>query len=352
MLPSMTPMPEFTHLHVHNAQYSDARRSGEEIKDLASSASKIRRDACGRGHRSREHVRRRHLLQGGQGAGDPGDHRRRDRRSSCRAPKGSTGNSHAHHSFRSSRPRAMDTKNLVEALSSAARAGVTGSERPGLLRCDARGDCRAGQRHRGDCTRCMGGAVSQAILEEGEAAGRLPCSRVLEGESSSRAPSTWSCRTTGLPEQPVLNGDPGRSREALRPAARGHERRPLRLARRRRGPPLSVVHQDGALVRRGEGAAPRLQRDVPEVAGGDEPDLLRVPGGDRQHHGHRREVLPLEAQIGRADAPQLQGARRVRHRELLPPRGARKGWSGASASCPRWARGWIRRPTSRGSTWR
>ncbi len=63
------------------------------------------------------------------------------------------------------------------------------------------------------------------------------------------------------PERPARR--PG---VALLAPDRGDERRPLRRGLRRRGPPLPLVHQDRALGRRGQGASPRFERDVPQVA--------------------------------------------------------------------------------------
>ena len=166
-------------------------------------------------------------------------------------------------------------------------------------------------------TGCMGGLAAQAILEEGEGRGerrsRRPPRRLRAGQPLRRAPGPRPPRAAG-PER-----HPGQARARVRPASRRDQRRALRRARRRRGAPLPVVHQDGPLARGGEGAPPRLERDVPEVARGDGPALRGVPGG-REGYARDRREMPALAQARRADAPELSRARGVRHGGLLPPR--------------------------------
>ena len=102
-------------------------------------------------------------------------------------------------------------------------------------------------------TGCMGGLVAQAILEEGEGKGR----DALAGCATRFEPGSLyvELQDHGLPEQPVLNGILGKLARRARLPARRDQRRPLRRARRRRGAPLSLVHQDGALLRRGARSA-------------------------------------------------------------------------------------------------
>jgi hypothetical protein len=95
----------------------------------------------------------------------------------------------------------------------------------------------------------------------------------------------------GLPEQPILNGilvDLARSLDLPLVATND-----VHYAERdrRRGAPLPLVHQDGALVRRGEGAPPRLERDVPEVAKRDGADVLRRTPKRSEEHARDRRAL-------------------------------------------------------------
>ena len=139
----------------------------------------------------------------------------------------------------------------------------------------------------------------------------------------------------GLPEQPVLNGIlVDLARELDLPLVATND---VHYAERerRRGAPLSLVHQDGALVRGGEGAPSRLERDVPEVARRDGATLFAAHPEAVANTIAIAERCRAQAQARRADAPELPGARRVRHRGLLPPRRARGARARASRSSKR-----------------
>ncbi len=188
-------------------------------------------------------------------------------------------------------------------------------------------------------TGCLGGLVSQAILEEGEGRGR----EVLGTLRDALEPGSLyvELQDHGLPEQSVVNEILVRLARDIEPAARRHQRRALRRAHRRRGASLPVVHQDRSLARGGQGAPPRVERDVPEVARGDGAALLGVPRG-RQGDARDHRALQGVAQARRADAPELRRARGLRRRGVLPPRRPR----GARAPLSRSSRWWARRSTA------
>ncbi len=108
------------------------------------------------------------------------------------------------------------------------------------------------------------------------------CSR-RSATRSSREASTSSFRITAFPSSRSSTRSSCGWRRDLGSAARRDERRALRRACRRRGAPLPVVHQDGPLARGGQGAPPRLERDVPEVARARwRSSSPRIPGPSRR----------------------------------------------------------------------
>ena len=113
-------------------------------------------------------------------------------------------------------------------------------------------------------TGCMGGLVAQAILEEGEGRGR----EVLGALRDAFEPGSLyvELQDHGLPEQPVLNGILVRlARELDLPLVATNDVHYAERADAEAHLYLSCI-KTGRSLRGGEGAPPRLERDVPEVA--------------------------------------------------------------------------------------
>ena len=184
-------MAEFVHLHVHS-QYS-MLDGAIKVKNLVKQVGAAGMKAVAR-HRPRQHVRRDHLLQGGEGGGRAGD----PRAASSRSRRAAT---------RTTCPLLAASnegyKNLVWLVSrghvAPEPAGPAGA--PCVSLEHARG---AHARASSALTGCMGGVVAQAVLEQGVEAGREDA-RPAEG--ALRAGLLYvELQDHGLPEQPILNG--------------------------------------------------------------------------------------------------------------------------------------------------
>ena len=192
-------------------------------------------------------------------------------------------------------------------------------------------------------TGCMGGVVAAAHPRGGRGgrrARRSPrCATRFEPGSLY-----VELQDHGLPEQPVLNGilADARAASSALPLVATND---VHYAERDDAEAhlyLSCI-KTGRSLRRGEGAPPRLERDVPEVARRRWRTLFAAHPEARAEHARDRRALPAaQAEARRADAPELPGARGVRHRGLLPPRRARGARRAASSELA--AQGKTRRP--------
>ena len=151
------------------------------------------------------------------------------------------------------------------------------------------------------------------VARAGQPLRRAPGPRPARAAGPQRASSSASRRELGLPL--VATND---VHYAERADAEAHLY-------------LSCI-KTGRSLRGGQGAPPRLERDVPEVARGDgrsSSPRIRRPSRRRSRSPSSCSAV---AQARRADAPELRGARGLRHRGVLPPRRARGPRASASGA--------------------
>ena len=285
---------EFVHLHVHS-QYS-LLDGAVKVKDLVKRVAAARHEG-GRGDRPRQHVRRDHALQGGEGGGRPGHPRLRARASS--APRRRT--------RRATCPLLAATDRGVQEprLARLARPRQPDPSAPGRPRVSL-DDVAAHAKGLVAMTGCMGGVVAAAHPRGGARRGRARARRACR-TSSSRGASTSSSRTTACPSSRSSTASSSTLARDARPA--------------RSSPPttcttpsatdaeahlyLSCI-KTGRSYAEAQGAPPRLERDVPEVAGRDGAALRGAPGGDRRARSPSPSAARLKLKLGEPMLPSFK----------------------------------------------
>ncbi len=171
-------------------------------------------------------------------------------------------------------------------------------------------------------TGCMGGLPAQAILEEGAEAGKKSLAKLKEIFEPGAL--YVELQDHGLPEQPVLNGILLQHARffGLPTVATNDVHFPERDD--------AQAHLYLSCIKTGRTYAEALERHhgsgemylkSPDRDGRALLEPARRAQGDARD---RREVLGSQAEARSADAAELQGARGLRHRELLPQGRARR----------------------------